>query len=206
MQLELFSRSPTNHRNGNSILFVHGAYHAAWCWEEHFLDYFANSGYFAYALSLRGHGNSERSKSPQVGFDEYLVDIDRTVQQLGYQTILVGHSLGGMHARVVTPGNPELNGLGCIREVLVGQKIRYLEEIVAWSKPISFEYLIREASMPIRDYGSRLELTSASNGGTDIIWTSHYDIPIPIVGLYMKNQYEVAFRQILQNTSHLFDA
>jgi Polyketide cyclase / dehydrase and lipid transport len=116
----------------------------------------------------------------------------------------------GMRVRIVTPGNPERNGLGCIREVLVGKKIQYLEEIVAWSKPISFEYLIREASMPIRHYGSRLELTSTSNGGTDITWTSHYDVPIPligwIVGLYMKSQYEVAFRQILQNASATFDS
>jgi hypothetical protein len=116
----------------------------------------------------------------------------------------------GMRARIVTPGSPERNGLGCMREVFVGQKIRYLEEIVAWSKPTSFEYLIREASMPIQHYGSRLELSSASNGGTDITWTSHYDIPMPIVGwivgLYMKSRYEVAFRQILQNTSSIFDS
>jgi hypothetical protein len=52
----------------------------------------------------------------------------------------------GMRARVVTPGSSERNGMGCIREVLVGKKIRYLEEIVAWSKPISFEYLIRALS------------------------------------------------------------
>jgi hypothetical protein len=116
----------------------------------------------------------------------------------------------GMRVRIVTSGSPERNGMGCIREVLVGKKIRYLEEIVAWSEPISFEYLIREASMPIRHYGSRLELTSANNGGTNITWTSHYDIPIPIVGwivgLYMKSQYEVAFRQILQNASATFDS
>ena len=84
----------------------------------------------------------------------------------------------GMQVRIVTQGSPERNGLGCIREVLVGTKIRYLEEIVEWSKPTSFEYLIREASMPIRHYGSRLEFTSASSGGTDVTWTSHYNVPI----------------------------
>ena len=115
----------------------------------------------------------------------------------------------GMQVRIVTQGSPERNGLGCIREVLVGTKIRYLEEIVEWSKPTSFEYLIREASMPIRHYGSRLEFTSASSGGTDVTWTSHYDVPIPvigwIVGLYMKSQYEVAFRQMLKDASTIFD-
>ena len=106
MKLELIKRSAQNIDNSYSILFIHGAYHAAWCWEEHFLDYFAQSGYSAYALSLRGHGNSERSKSLQVGFDEYLADIDRTVQQLGHQTILVGHSLGGMLVQKYIEANP----------------------------------------------------------------------------------------------------
>ena len=111
----------------------------------------------------------------------------------------------GMRARVVTPGNPERNGLGCIREVLLGKKIRYIEEITEWSRPTSFEYVIREASMPIRHYCSRLEFTSSSGGGTDITWTSHYDVPIFalgwVIGLYMKRQYDVAFRQMLQNAS-----
>jgi Polyketide cyclase / dehydrase and lipid transport len=115
----------------------------------------------------------------------------------------------GMRVRIVMPGSPERNGLGCLREVFVDPEIRYLEEIVAWSKPTSFEYLIREASMPIRHYGSRLELTSASDGGTDVFWTSHYDIPMPIVGwivgLYMKSRYEAAFGQLLQHTSNMFD-
>jgi pimeloyl-ACP methyl ester carboxylesterase len=40
------------------ILFVHGAWHGAWCWEN-FLPYFADRGYGAYAVSLRGHGASQ---------------------------------------------------------------------------------------------------------------------------------------------------
>ena len=44
------------------LLFVHGAWHAAWCWDEHFLGYFADRGYRAVALSFRGHGDSPASK------------------------------------------------------------------------------------------------------------------------------------------------
>ncbi len=38
------------------LLFVHGgAFHGgAWCWDDHFLDYFAERGYHALALNLRG--------------------------------------------------------------------------------------------------------------------------------------------------------
>ncbi|KAM3115704.1 alpha/beta hydrolase [Phormidesmis sp. 146-33] len=95
MQLELIARSPEGNKSGQSVLFIHGAYHGAWCWEEHFLDYFAQLGYFAYALNLRGHGNSD-SSSQKVSFSEYLEDIDRTIQKIEKPTILVGHSLGGM--------------------------------------------------------------------------------------------------------------
>lgn len=33
------------------ILFVHGGAHAAWCWDDHFLDYFAENGFRALAVS-----------------------------------------------------------------------------------------------------------------------------------------------------------
>ena len=39
---------------------MHGAYHAAWCWEEHFIPFFYAHGYNVYAMSFRNHGNSER--------------------------------------------------------------------------------------------------------------------------------------------------
>ena len=36
------------------LVFVHGSYHAAWCWAEHWLLFFSNSGFDCYALSLLG--------------------------------------------------------------------------------------------------------------------------------------------------------
>ncbi|MBD1847019.1 alpha/beta hydrolase [Cyanobacteria bacterium FACHB-63] len=96
MVLERIARSLTHPAQKENILFIHGAYHAAWCWDVYFLDYFAQAGYCAHALSLRGHGKSECLGFPQIGFDDYLDDLDRTLQQLGQNTILVGHSMGGM--------------------------------------------------------------------------------------------------------------
>lgn len=59
MQLEIISRKPASSARPTPLLFVHGAWHAAWCWAEYFLDYFAAHGYESSALSLRGHGGSE---------------------------------------------------------------------------------------------------------------------------------------------------
>lgn len=56
MNPELISKTPTLPAHATPLLFIHGAFHGAWCWDEHFLDYFAQHGFSAYSLSLRGHG------------------------------------------------------------------------------------------------------------------------------------------------------
>ena len=46
---------------------------AAWCWDEHFLDFFATRGFRAVAVSLRGHGASPTSKAvPSVSIADYV--------------------------------------------------------------------------------------------------------------------------------------
>lgn len=76
------------------MLFVHGAWHGAWCWDEYFLPYFARHGYPAYALSLRGHGQSE-GKAGRAGLPEYLEDIHQVAAEIGEPAVIVGHSMGG---------------------------------------------------------------------------------------------------------------
>ncbi|MFS8016801.1 putative alpha/Beta hydrolase [Helianthus anomalus] len=34
------------------LVFVHGSFHAAWCWSEHWLPFFSENGFDSYALSL----------------------------------------------------------------------------------------------------------------------------------------------------------
>lgn len=83
------------------ILFVHGIFSGAWIWEEHFLDWFANHGYHAYAVSLRGHGRSSApDPTGQYSLKDYAQDLEdaiRTIEQNHKQPpLLVGHSMGGM--------------------------------------------------------------------------------------------------------------
>jgi len=42
------------------LVFVHGSYHAAWCWAEHWLPFFSSSGYDCYAVSLLGQVHSQK--------------------------------------------------------------------------------------------------------------------------------------------------
>jgi len=53
MNLEVITCEPERPAHPAPILFVHGMWHAAWCWAENFLPYFAQNGYRASALSLR---------------------------------------------------------------------------------------------------------------------------------------------------------
>jgi len=59
VNLEVITEKAVSDVRSVPILFVHGMWHAAWCWAEHLLPYFAQHGYASYALSLRGHGGSE---------------------------------------------------------------------------------------------------------------------------------------------------
>lgn len=46
------------------LVFVHGSYHAAWCFDDKFLPFFAAAGYDCYAISMRGQGGSDRPSDP----------------------------------------------------------------------------------------------------------------------------------------------
>ena len=82
--------------NQSPLLFIHGAWHGAWCWEEHFLPYFAQQGYRAYALDLRGHGrNTGRDNVRWLRARRYVEDIAEFASTLPAPPILIGHSLGG---------------------------------------------------------------------------------------------------------------
>ena len=60
--IELIDKGSPSDTHPTPLLFVHGGWHAAWCWDEHFLEFFAAAGYRAIALSLRGHGGSPTTK------------------------------------------------------------------------------------------------------------------------------------------------
>jgi len=40
------------------ILFLHGSFHGAWCWQEHYLPYFVEKGHPCVAFSWRGTGGT----------------------------------------------------------------------------------------------------------------------------------------------------
>ncbi|MFV8833761.1 alpha/beta fold hydrolase [Aquisalimonas sp.] len=98
-ELEVVHRAPAaeNRRDAPPLLFVHGAYAGAWCWDEHFLPWFAEQGFDAYAVSLRGHGTSHgRDSLDQAGVRDYVADVHNVVESMDRRPVIIGHSMGGM--------------------------------------------------------------------------------------------------------------
>ncbi len=94
--LELIDKGSGSDNHPIPLLFVHGAWVAAWCWNEHFLDFFADNGYRAVALSLRGHGGSSASKPVRsLSIADYVEDVATVAGRLPTQPVVIGHSMGG---------------------------------------------------------------------------------------------------------------
>jgi pimeloyl-ACP methyl ester carboxylesterase len=97
MRLEVIARQPGAPTKHPPLLFVHGAWHAAWCWDTYFLPYFAEHGFAASALSLRGHGGNEgapRVRGKRIA--HYVADVAEVAATLPALPILIGHSMGGL--------------------------------------------------------------------------------------------------------------
>ena len=96
MKLEIISRYPTVDTDQPPLLFIHGALHGAWCWDAHFLEYFAQHGFAAHAVNLRGHGDSEgRDRLRWTRIADFVEDMTNAAQQLPAPPVLIGHSMGG---------------------------------------------------------------------------------------------------------------
>lgn len=96
MKLEIVRCPPSGDRgNRPPILFVHGAYCAAWVWTEKFMPYFSQRGYPCAALSFRGHGMSEGALA-WASIADYVADMEEAAASLERPPILIGHSMGGL--------------------------------------------------------------------------------------------------------------
>lgn len=96
MEPMIIARNPRGPARQHPLLFVHGAWHGAWCWEEHFLDFFADAGYESHAIDLRGHGDRADRLRRGTRISDYVADLAAAVRSLDRAPVLVGHSMGGL--------------------------------------------------------------------------------------------------------------
>lgn len=89
-------RGPS-HR-GATLLFIHGAFHGAWCWSR-YLPFFDDRGLAVAALDLRGHGALPQDQAfGEQGVWDMAQDAVAAVAMLEGEIILVGHSFGALVA------------------------------------------------------------------------------------------------------------
>jgi len=96
-------REPVAPTGRPPLIFIHGAWHGAWCWDR-FLDYFVGRGYPCYAVDLAGHGEAPRPP----GFDLRRISVHvpplrRAISEISRRgrPFLVAHSMGGWLAQML---------------------------------------------------------------------------------------------------------
>jgi len=96
MKLEILEHTPKGETHQTPLLFIHGMFVGAWIWDEFFLPFFAENGYRAVALSLRGHAGSEGREGIQwYSIADYVKDVEQVAAQLATPPVVIGISMGG---------------------------------------------------------------------------------------------------------------
>ena len=85
---------PGRRRDEPPLLFVPGYGHGAWAFAEHWLEHTAERGFPAYAMSLRGHGDSGPAGKPTLR--AYAHDVVQVAAGLPRQAVLIGHGVGAL--------------------------------------------------------------------------------------------------------------
>lgn len=148
MQPNVVTIHPDTGSRRHPLLFVHGAWHGAWCWEP-FMGWFAQRGWEAHALDLRGHGDSGNDRSLRTTrIKHYVDDLAAVVESFDAPPILIGHSMGGLVVQrfleeTTVPGavllapDPIGGAMGATLRTLRRHPIKFLKANVVWDlKPL----------------------------------------------------------------------
>jgi pimeloyl-ACP methyl ester carboxylesterase len=91
------------------LLFVAGYAHGAWAFAEKWLEHAAGRGYPAYAMSLRGHGES--GSAARTTLRAYAHDVVQVAARLPRQAVLLGHGVGGLAVAIALARYPARAGV-----------------------------------------------------------------------------------------------
>jgi pimeloyl-ACP methyl ester carboxylesterase len=90
---------PKVRRFATPLLFQHGMWHGAWCWQP-WQELFAAWGWESVAVSLPGHAGSPEQRPIRLcTLDYYLGFLKAEIDRLPTRPVLFGHSMGGALAQ-----------------------------------------------------------------------------------------------------------
>ena len=91
--------------NDPLVILLHGGGQTRHAWKGT-TEKLASSGFYAVALDLRGHGDSDWSEEGDYSVESYRSDLISIIEEIGKPASLIGASLGGMIS-LSTAGDPE---------------------------------------------------------------------------------------------------
>ena len=128
-------------REGEAIVFLHG-YSDSWYSFSRVLPLLSPE-YHAFALTQRGHGDSERPECCYT-VDDFAADVDAFMEAVGVdEATIVAHSTGAVTAQRVALDYPRrvtrlvLIGTQSVNEVVLGLR----EEVRTLEDPVPFEFV-----------------------------------------------------------------
>jgi pimeloyl-ACP methyl ester carboxylesterase len=101
------TQQPERRSRKPPLLLVHGALTGSWLWSS-FAGFFAERGWEAHALNLRGHYTSDLADLGSVGMRDYADDIGVAIRHLGRPPVVVGWGFGGLAAMLYAERHPVL--------------------------------------------------------------------------------------------------
>ncbi len=111
-EVVLTVREPARPQDVPPLLFLHGAWHGAWCWQP-FVDFFAAEGFHCYAVDLAGHGAAPRPADyDRRRVRDHLPTLKAALAAIdpARPPCLVAHSMGGWLAQMLL-AEPEPAGV-----------------------------------------------------------------------------------------------
>lgn len=95
MKIEHIIRTPPVHKKPTPILLLHGAWHAAWCFDL-WMDDFVTYGYEVHSMSLPGHGKSTGGRPLALyGVGNYVKALAQVIDEIKPTPYVVAHAMGG---------------------------------------------------------------------------------------------------------------
>ena len=101
------TQQPERRSRKPPLLLVHGALTGSWLWSS-FGAYFAERGWEAHAMNLRGHYTSDLADLGETRMRDYATDIGVAARQLGRPPVLIGWGIGALASLLYAERAPVL--------------------------------------------------------------------------------------------------